>query len=150
MRSNSLQDFSLLHEASPLSISSLLCGFQILNSMRLHLIQRLSDIDTRSDGPNLIFCALSSYFLDMKLDGPDLISPADLTTTVLPPELENFLPPLGRFFEVSKASTFASSVSSIPLDITYVLGMLSLLSFVDYETSKVFSIFFSLYCYSVC
>jgi hypothetical protein len=46
---------------------------------------------------------------------------------------------LGRFSEVSKASTFASSVSSIPLDIAYVLGMLSLLSFVHSETSKGFS-----------
>jgi hypothetical protein len=77
------------------------------------------------------------------LDGPDLVSPADLTAAVLPPELENFLPPLGSFFEVSKASTFAFSMSSIPLDIAYVLGTLSLLSFVNCETSKGFSSFFS-------
>jgi hypothetical protein len=105
--------------------------------VRLHSIQRLSDIDARSDGPNLIFCTLSSCCLDVKLDGPDLVSPADLTIVVLPPELENFLPPLGRSSEVSKASTFASSASSIPLDIACILGMLSLLSFVNCETSKV-------------
>jgi hypothetical protein len=64
----------------------------------------------------------------VKLGGPDLVSRDDLTAVVLPPELENFLPPLGRFSEVSKASTFASSMSSIPLDIAYVLGILSLLS----------------------
>jgi hypothetical protein len=74
----------------------------------------------------------------VKIDSPYLTSPTDLTTIVLPSELENFLPPLGRFYEVSKASTFASSVSSIPLDITYVLGMLSLLIFVHSETSKGF------------
>jgi hypothetical protein len=73
------------------------------------------------------FCALSSYYLDVKLNDPDLTSLAYLMVVVLPPELENFLPPLGRFYEVSKASTFASSVSSIPLDITCILGMLSLL-----------------------
>jgi hypothetical protein len=86
----------------------------------------------------------------VKLDSPDLVSPIDLITVVLPPELENFFPPLGRFYEVSKAPTFASFASSIPLDMTYILGMLSLLSFVDCETSKGFSTFFSLYCYSVC
>jgi hypothetical protein len=41
---------------------------------------------------------------------------------------------LGIFFEVSKASTFASSMSSTPLDIACVLGMLSLLRFVHFET----------------
>jgi hypothetical protein len=82
---------------------------------------------------------LSSYCLDVKLDGPDLVSLADVMVVVIPPDLENFLPPLGRFSEVSKASTFASSTSSIPLDIAYVLGTLSLLRFVDSETSKGFS-----------
>jgi hypothetical protein len=57
---------------------------------------------------------------------------------VLPPELENFLSPLGIFFDVSKASTFTSSVSSITLDITYVLGTLSLLSFVHSKNLKRF------------
>jgi hypothetical protein len=46
---------------------------------------------------------------------------------------------LGRFSEVSKASNFASFASSIPLDIAYVLGTLSLLSFVHSETSKGFT-----------
>jgi hypothetical protein len=70
----------------------------------------------------------------VKLNGPYLASPADLMVVVLLPELENILPPLGGFSKVSKASTFASSASSIPLDIAYVLGMLSLLSFVHSET----------------
>jgi len=80
----------------------------------------------------------------LKLDGPDLISPVDLTVVVLPSELENFLSPLGIVFEVSKASTFSSSTNSIPLDIARVLGMLSLLCFFDYETLKGFSTSFSL------
>jgi hypothetical protein len=88
--------------------------------------------------------------LDMKLDSPYLVSPTDLMAAMLPPELENFLPSLGRFYEVSKASTFASSASSIPLDIACVIGTLSLLSFFDCKTSKGFSTFFSLCCYLVC
>jgi hypothetical protein len=102
--------------------------------VRLCSIQRLLDIDARSDNPNLIFCALSSCCLDVKLDGPDLVSPADLTIDVLPPDLENFLPSLGIFSEVTKASTSTSSSSSIPLDIVCVLGILSLLNFVYSKT----------------
>jgi hypothetical protein len=74
----------------------------------------------------------------MKLDGPYLAPPANLMAPVLPPDLENFLPPLGRFSEVSKSLTFSSSVSSIPLDIAYILGTLSLLIFVHSKTSKGF------------
>jgi hypothetical protein len=52
----------------------------------------------------------------MKLDDPDLTSPADLMEAVL--YLEHGLPPFPRkFFKVSKASTFASSARKIPLDI---------------------------------
>jgi hypothetical protein len=75
----------------------------------------------------------------VKLDSPYLTSPSDLTVAMLPPELENFLPLLGRFYEVSKASTFSSFASSIPLDIAYVLGTLSILIFVHFETSKGFT-----------
>jgi len=49
--------------------------------------------------------------MGVNLDGPDIISPADLIAAVLPLKHSNFLPPLGRFFEVSKVSTFASSPS---------------------------------------
>jgi hypothetical protein len=71
----------------------------------------------------------------MKLDGPDLISPANLMAVVLPPE-HVLIPSPWKIFKVPKASTFASSVSSIPLDISYILGMLSLLKFFHSETSK--------------
>jgi hypothetical protein len=108
---------ALLHKASPLSVSTLL--LRDLPEVKLHAPSSGSD-DYRSFALDLMaqICfssfSLSSCCLDVKLDGPDLVSPANLMATVLPPELENFLPPLGRFSEVSKASTFASSASSIP------------------------------------
>jgi hypothetical protein len=46
---------------------------------------------------------------------------------------------LGIFYEVSKASTFASSARLILLDISCVIGILSLLIFVHSKTSKGFT-----------
>jgi hypothetical protein len=113
-------------------------GYTLCTFLRIRWLLVLC---TRSDSLDRIFCALSSCFLDVKPNSLDLFSPANITTAVLPPELEKFLPPLESFYEVSKASTFASSMSSIPLDITCILGTLSLLRFVDCETSKGFSTF---------
>jgi hypothetical protein len=142
VRSDSPWDFSsLLHEVFSSSVSTLLLhdlpevklcapssGSDKYQSFALDLTAQIC-----------FFCALSSCYLDVKLDGPYLASLANLTTNLLLPELENFLSPLRRFSKVSKASTFASSVSSIHLDITHILGMLSLLSFVHSETSKCFT-----------
>jgi hypothetical protein len=93
---------SLLHEVSPPFLSAGL----------------LRDL------PEVKLCVPSSGSDDYRFFAQDLMA------VVLPPELENLFLPLGIFSEVSKASTFASPVSSIPLDLAYVLGMLSLLSFV--------------------
>jgi hypothetical protein len=68
----------------------------------------------RSDGLDLIFCALSFYFLDVKLNGLDLTSPTDLMAVVLYLE-HGLLPFPWNIFLHQKALAFVSAAKPVTL-----------------------------------